>query len=113
MYKSAQRLLNCILAVQLQPLFDFIVNSLKPKHGKIQYFKGNEIKTKRYQFSSSKSLCQKKPGPKLQLRLEHEVLLVLTYIRQDSPTEDLAFQFKASAGYASKIKTTITIFLAR
>ena len=32
--------------------FDFIINRLKPKHGKILYFKGNEMETlKRYQFS--------------------------------------------------------------
>ena len=45
--------------------FDFIIYCLKPKHGKIQYFKGNEMKaTKRYLFILSKPLCQKKPGPK-------------------------------------------------
>ena len=31
----------------------------------------------------------------------------------DSPIEDLAFRFKISAGYASKMFTTITFFLAR
>ena len=39
--------------------------------------------------------------------------MVLRSIRQDSPIEDLAFRFKISLGYASKIFTTITIFLAR
>ena len=33
-------------------------------------------------------------------------------IHLDSPTEDLAFRFKFSAGYALKGFTTITIFLA-
>ena len=83
--------------------FDFIINRLKPKHGKIQYFKGNEMETKRYQFSSSKPLCLKKPGPKQQLGLDDEVFLVLMRIRLDSPIEDLAFRFIISAGYASKI----------
>ena len=49
---------------------DLIINHLKPKHGKIQYFKWNEMETKRYQFSPSKRLCQKKPGPKRQLGLD-------------------------------------------
>ena len=66
---------------------DFIINGLKPKHGKIQYFKGNEMETKRYQFSPSKALCQKKPGPKRQLGLDNEVLLVLMCICLDSPIE--------------------------
>ena len=35
------------------------------------------------------------------------------HIRLDSPIEDLPFRFKISGGYASKILTTITIFLAR
>ena len=91
--------------------FDFIINLLKPKHGKIQYFKGNEMETtRRYQFSPSKPLCWKKPGPKQQLGLDNEVLLVLMRIPLDSPIEDLAFRFKISASYASKIFTTITIF---
>ena len=93
--------------------FDFIINRLKPKHGKIQYFKGNEMETKRYHFSPSNPLCQKKPGSKRQLRLDYEILLVLMRIRPDSPIEDLVFRFKISAGYASKMFTTITIFLAR
>ena len=66
--------------------------------------------TKRYQFSQSKPFCQKKPGPKRQLGLDNDVLLVLMRICLDSPIEDLAFRFKISAGYASKIFTTITIF---
>ena len=69
--------------------------------------------TKRYQFTPSKPLCQMKPGPKWQLGLDDEVLLVLMRICLDSPIEDLAFRFKISAGYASKIFTTITILLAR
>ena len=59
--------------------------------------------TKRYQFSPSMPLCQKEPGPKRQLGLDDEVMLVLMLIRLDSPIEDLAFRFKISAGYASKI----------
>ena len=94
--------------------FDFTVNLVKPKHGKIRYFKGNEMETtKIYQFSPSKPLCQKKPGPKRQLGLANDFLLVLMSICLDSPIEDLAFQFKISAGCASKFFTTITIFLAR
>ena len=34
-------------------------------------------------------------------------------IRLVSPIQDLAFRFKISAGYTSKVFTTITIFLAR
>ena len=72
--------------------FDFIINRLKPKHGKIQYFKGNEMEaTKRYQFRPLKPLQQKKSGPKQQEGLDDEVLLVLMRIRLDSPIEDLAF----------------------
>ena len=59
--------------------------------------------TKRYQFSASKPLSQKKPGTKRQLGLDDEVLLVSMRIRLDSPIEDLVFRFKISAGYASKI----------
>ena len=40
-------------------------------------------------------------------------MLVLMRIRLDSPIKDLAFRFEISAGYASKVFTTITIFLAR
>ena len=94
--------------------FDFVINRLKPKHGKIQYFQGNEMETRKtYQFSQSKPLFQKKPGPKRQLALDDNVLLVSMRIRLDSPIEDSAFRFKISAGYASNIFTTITIFLAR
>ena len=81
---------------------------------KSSIFEGNEMETtKRYQFSPSKPLCQKKPGPKQQLGLDDEVMLVLMRIRLDSPIKDLAFRFEISAGYASKVFTTITIFLAR
>ena len=94
--------------------FDFIINPLNPKHGKIQYFRGNEMETtKRYQFSPSKPLCQNKPGSKRQLGLDDEVLLVLMRVCLDSSIENLDFRFKFSAGYASNIFTTITIFLAR
>ena len=69
-----------------------MINRLKPKHGKIQYFKGNEMETtKTNQFIASKPLCQKKPGPKRQLALDDEVLLILMGIRLNSPIEDLAF----------------------
>ena len=47
--------------------------------------------TKRYQFSPSKPLCQKKPGPKQQSGLDNEVFLVLMHIHLDFPIEDLAF----------------------
>ena len=71
---------------------DFNINRLKPKHGKIQYSKENEMEiTKTSQFSPSKPLCQRKPGPKRQLALDGEVLLVLMGIRLDSSIEDLAF----------------------
>ena len=53
---------------------------------------------KKYQFNPSKSLCQKKPGPKPQLGLDDEALLVLMRIRLDSPIEDFAFRFKIYAG---------------
>ena len=69
--------------------------------------------TKRHHFSLSKPLCQKKPGTKRQLGLDDEVLLLLMYIRLDSPIENLAFRFKTSAVYASEVFTTVTIFLAR
>ena len=92
---------------------DFIINCLKPKHGRIQYFKWNEMETiKRYQFGPSKPLCQEKPGPKQQVRSDDEVMLVLMPIRLDYPTEDSAFQCKIFAGYESKIFTTIITFLA-
>ena len=72
--------------------FDFIINRLKPKHGKTQYFKENEMETtKKYQFSPSKPLCQKKPGTKRKLGLDDEVFLVLMRISLDSPIENLAF----------------------
>ena len=56
------------------------------------------METKRYQFSPSKPLCQKKSGPKRQLGLDDEVLLVLMRIRLYSPIEGLTFRFKISAG---------------
>ena len=94
--------------------FDFVINCLNPKHGKIHYFKRNEMETtKRYHFSLSKPLCQKKPGTKRQLGLDDEVLLVLMHIGPDSPIENLAFRFKTSAVSASELFTTVTIFLAR
>ena len=37
-------------------------------------------------------------------------MLVLMRIRLDSPIKDLAFRFEISAGYASKVFTTITFF---
>ena len=62
--------------------FDFIINRFKPKHGEIQYFRGNEMeKTKRYQFSQCKPLFHKKPEPTRQLGLDDEVLLVLMRMR--------------------------------
>ena len=76
------------------------MNRLKPKHAKIQYFKRNKMETIRNQFSPSNPLCQKKLGPKRQLGLDDEVLLVLMCI-------------SISAGYMSKIFTTITFFLVR
>ena len=64
--------------------------------GKSSILEGMKWKT--YQFSPSKPLCQKKPGPKQQLGLDDEVLLVLMHIRLDFLIEDLAFGFKISAG---------------
>ena len=58
--------------------------------------------TKRYQFSPSKPLCQKKPGPKQQLGLENEVFLVLMHIHLDFPIEDLAFCIQISAKYMNQ-----------
>ena len=63
--------------------------------------------TKRYQFSPSKPLCQKKPETKRQLGLDDEVLLVSMRIHLDSPIEDLVFRFKISAGYAPKVFTKL------
>ena len=112
--KSTQRLLNCILAVQTQYHLILLSTVLGLNMEKSSIFEGNEMETtKRYQLSPSKPLCQKKPGPKQQLGLDDEVMLVLMRIRLDSPIKDLAFRFEISAGYASKVFTTITIFLAR
>ena len=69
--------------------------------------------TKRYQFSPSKPLLRKKPGPKQQLGLDDEVLLVLMRTSSDSPIVDLAFRFKISAGHASKFFRTIAIFFTQ
>ena len=101
---------GCPIAVT----FDFIINHRKPKHWKMQCFKGNEMETtKRYQFSPSKPLLRKKPGPKQQLGLDDEVLLVLMRTSTDSPIADLAFRFKISAGHASKFFRTIVIFFTQ
>ena len=100
---------RCLTAVA----FDIIVNRLKPKHWQIQYFKENKMKpTKRYQFTPSKPLCQEKHGPKQELRLDDEVLLVLMCIHLDPPIEDIAFRFEISVGYALKVFATITIFFS-
>ena len=78
--------------------FDFIINYVKPKHGRIKYFKGNEMKTiKRYQFSTSMTVCQKKPVTKWQLGLDDKALLVFIRICLDSTIEDSAFWFIISA----------------
>ena len=54
--------------------------------------KENEMETtKKYQFSPSKPLCQKKPGTKRKLGLDDEAFLVLMCISLDSPIENLAF----------------------
>ena len=94
--------------------FMFIVNRIRPKHGKVAYYKGKESDTvKRYQHSPSKPCSQKKPGPSRQLKLEDEILLTLMRIRLDSPVADLAFRFQISPSHASKICTTFIVLLAR
>ena len=68
---------------------------------------------KRYQFSPSKLLCHKELERKRQFRLDDEVLFLLMRIYLDSSTKYLAFWFKVSVGYGSKIFKSIKNFWAK
>lgn len=94
-------------------VFRFIIEHVRPKHLKLQYYKGdNSVKNKQYQYSPAKLFCQRKPGPSRSLSLEDEILMTLMRIRLDAPVADLAFRFGISTGHASNIITTFIIFLS-
>ena len=95
-------------------VFMFIVDRVRVKHGKVSYYKGNSSFTvKKYQYSPSKPLSQKKPGRSRQLDLEDEILMTLMRIWLDSTVEDLAFRFKVSLSHASRKLTTHIVLLVR
>ena len=110
--KEHPRIVKVYTGCHTPQAFEFIVGRVKPKHVKIQYFKGSGSGYKNYQSSPSKPMCRRKPGPSRKMSLEDEILLVLMRIRLDAPVEDLAFRFKISPSYVSKIFTTLVIVLA-
>ena len=103
MLKSTQRLLKCILAVQLQqPLISLsIVLSLNM--GKSSILKGMKWKLQKDTSIPSKLHCHKKPGPMRQLGLDDKVLLVLMRVGLEFPIEDLTFPLKFLLGMLQKI----------
>ena len=111
--KSSEKMVKLYTGCPNAKVFEFIVEHVRPKHCKLQYYKGAiSSSTKKYQFSPARLFCQKKPGPARSLSLEDEVLMTLMRIRLDAPVEDLAFRFGISSGHASSIITTFIAFLA-
>ena len=95
-------------------IFLFLVNHVRPKHVKLQYYKGRKSfspEPKQYQISPVKPYCQNKPGPSRKLSLEDEILMTLMKIRLNLPIEDLGFRFNIHTSHASNIITTFICFL--
>ena len=83
----------------------FIVDHVRPKHRKLQYFKSASSVTvdKQYQISPVKRFKTKS--------LEDKILMPLISIRLHIPVEDLAFRFGISPSYTSNTIITFIIFL--
>ena len=111
--KEKNRIIKLYRGCPSNKLFMFIVDHVRPKHAKLQYFKSASSVTgdKQYQISPVKLYCQRKPGPSRRLSLEDEILMTLMRIRLDAPDEDLAFRFGISMSHASNIITTFIVFL--
>ena len=111
--KEKNRIIKHYTGCSGNKLFMFIVDHVRPKHAKLQYFKSasSVIGDKQYQISPVKLYCQRKPGPSRRLNLEDEILMTLMRIRLYAPVEDLAFRFGISLSHASNIITTFIVFL--
>ena len=115
MIKGKKNLVKFYTGCPTAEIFMFIVDHVRPKHSKLQYYRGstsNTNKTKKYQISPVTQFSQKKPGKPRKLSLENEILMTLMRIRLDAPVEDLAFGFGISSSHASNTITTFIVFLS-
>ena len=115
MIKARKRLVKFYTGCPTAEIFMFIVDHVRPKHKKLQYYRGSSSTTttpKKYQISPVTQFCQRKPGKPRMLSLEDEILMTLMRIRLDAPVEDLAFRFGMSSANASNTITTFILFLS-
>ncbi len=116
MIKGRKRLVKFYTGCPTAEIFMFIVDHVRPKHKKLQYYRGSSSTTtttpKKYQISPVTQFCQRKPGKPRMLSVEDEILMTLMRIRLDAPVEDLAFRFGMSSAHASNTITTFILFLS-
>ena len=113
--KGKKHLVKFYTGCPTAEIFMFTVDHVRPKHSKLQYYRGSTSstnKTKKYQISPVTQFSQRKSGKPRKLFLENEILMTLMRIRLDAPVEDLAFRFGISSSHASNAISTFIVFLS-
>ena len=74
--KSNTKIVKLYTGCPSYKVFEFIVEHVRPKHSKLQYYRGSKSnnETKQYQESPFKLFSQKKPGPSRTLNLKCKFL---------------------------------------
>ena len=78
MVTGRKRLVKFYSGCPTAEIFMFIVDHVRPKQKKLQYYRGSSSTTttpKKYQISPVTQLCQRKPGKPRVLSLEYEILM--------------------------------------
>ena len=95
--------------LQNKKVFEWIMNKIKDKIAKLQYYQGKKsFIEKKYQISQ-----KKKSGRKPSLSPENCLFLTLFRLRVGLPEQDIAFRFGISQALVSMILVTWISFLAR
>ena len=104
-----ERMLKFYTGLHNKKVLEWIMNKIKDKIVKLQYYQGKKsLIEKNYQTSE-----KKKSGRKPSLSPENCLFLTLLRLRIGLPEQDIAFRFGISQALVSRILVTWISFLAR
>ena len=107
--EANDKMLKLYTGLQNKKTFEWIINKIKDKIAKLQYYQGKRLFTEKNDQTSQK----KKSGRKASLSPENCLFLTLLRLLVGPPEQDIAFRFGISVALVSRILVTWISFMAR
>ena len=104
-----EKKLKFYTGLQNKKVFEWIMNKIKDKIAKLQYYQGKKSFIEKNDQTSQK----KKSGRKASLSPENCLFLTLLRLLVGLPEQDIAFRFGISVALVSRILVTWISFMAR